>query len=67
MEGDVLVQLEGIGEAVVGDLPRLRQVAGHLGIVRRIELQQRVVVRPNRMDEGERGVGVAVVVRRLGG
>src|SRR5690606_10951305 len=48
-----------------GDRPALREVALHLGIVRAVELQQRRVVRRDRVDERERDVLVAVVVRRL--
>ena len=66
MELDVAPELEGVGEAVGRDRPGLGEVAHDLRIVRGIELEQRRVVRPHRMEERERGLRVAVVVGRLG-
>ena len=66
MKLDVAPELEGVGEAVGRDRPGLGEVAHDLGIVRGIELEQRRVVRPHRMEERERGLRVAVVVGRFG-
>ena len=66
MELDPLPQLEGVAQAVLGDRPRLGKVALERRVFRGVELEQRVVVRPHRMDERERGLRVAVVVGRLG-
>ena len=61
-----LLQLEGIGKAVFGDRPRLRDVADDFWILRGIEFQQRRVMRPHGVDECERRLRMAIVIRRLG-
>ena len=66
VELDARLEPEGVGEAVGRYLPGFGQVALHLRIVRLVEFQERVVVRPHRVDEGERGGAVAIIVRRLG-
>ena len=66
VELDVAPELERVGEAVGRDGPRLGEIADDLRIVRGVELEQRRVVRAHRMEEGERRLRVAVVVRRLG-
>ncbi len=59
-------QPERIGKAIFRNRPRLREIAFDGRILGRVELEQRVVVRANGVDERERGVRVAVVIRRLG-
>ena len=67
VELDALAQLEGVGEAVLGDLPGLGEVALDLElVVRTRERQQRGVLRRHRVHHGERRGGVAVGGRRLG-
>jgi len=55
---------KGVGKPVLGDAPTFGNIADDLGIILRIEAQQRAVVRRDRMDHREGGFAVAVVRRR---
>jgi hypothetical protein len=58
-------QLEGVGEAVSRDAPGFRKVADDLRIISRVELEQRRVMRRNRMQKPEGDVAVTIVIARL--
>ena len=65
MEPDPLVELERVGQAVGGDLPLGRHVADDLGVLERVDLQQRAVERGHELDGGEGLLLVRVETRRI--
>jgi hypothetical protein len=65
VELHAFAQLEGIREPVFCDGPGLGKIAFDRRILGRVEFQQRVVMRPHRMNERKGRVRVAVIVRRL--
>src|SRR3990172_11152686 len=54
------VELERVGQPVLGNLPALRHISDDLWIVQKIEAQKRAVVRGHRMKHGKGGLPVAV-------
>ena len=69
VEAHARPQLQRVREPIGRDCPRLREVGNHLGAraVERVDAQQRVVVRRQRVDDAEGALLVAVVGRWLGG
>ena len=69
VELHALADLEGVGQPVGRHGPALGEVADRLGAggVVRVDAQQRVVVRRDRMDQPEGLLAVPVVGRHLGG
>src|SRR5262249_28483937 len=55
-------QLERIGLPVGRDFPRLRQIADHLWVIGRVELEERRIMRRYRMQKREGRVAMTIVV-----
>ena len=67
MEQDIGAQLEGIGQPIGRNGPRLGQIADDFRIIRRVEFEQGGIMRRDRVEKSERGVAVAVVIVGLDG
>jgi hypothetical protein len=67
MELDAFVQLERVGQSVIGHIPALGEVADNLSVLAAVVLHQVGKHRADGMQQRECLRGVAVVVRRLGG
>ena len=65
MKEDIGSQFEGISEPVGRHIPRFRQVADDLRVIRRVEFEERRVMRRDRVQEGERYVAMAIVIAGL--
>src|SRR6516165_3907231 len=64
MKLNSFANLEGISQCILRDRPALGDIADNLGVILRIESQQRAVVRRDRMEHGKRGFTVTIVGRR---
>ena len=65
MKQHVRPQLERISAAIGRHIPRFGQIADHLRVVGRVELEQGRVMRRDRVQDGKGNICVAIVVVRL--